>query len=89
MKKTDIALLILIAGLGFLVSWFAVSNIFGDPQDETITIKVTHPITADIVDPDPAIFNENALNPTVEIEIGDDEFWCAVGDIECIMRNSQ
>jgi hypothetical protein len=35
-------------------------------------VKVAEKITTEVVDPDPKIFNKNAINPTVEVIIGGD-----------------
>ncbi|MFZ2125931.1 MAG: hypothetical protein WAV04_00260 [Candidatus Microsaccharimonas sp.] len=70
MKKTDIAMIVLIASVSILVSFFATQAIFGGAESESVKVKTVEKINADIVEPDPAIFNENAINPAVEVQVG-------------------
>lgn len=73
MKKSDIAMIILIASLSMLIAYFAAKAVLGDPKSESVTVKTIEPITSDVSEPDKRVFNENAINPTVEIIIGDTE----------------
>lgn len=70
MKKTDIAMIILIASISVLVSYFVAKAIVGDVQNESVKVKTTDPITTEIVEPDKTVFNKDAINPTVEVIIG-------------------
>lgn len=70
MKKTDIAMIVLIASVSILVSFFATRAVFGGAANENVKVKTVEQINADIVEPDPAIFNENAINPAVEVQVG-------------------
>lgn len=72
MKKSDIAMIILIASTSVLIAYFVAKSIVGDVQNQAVKVKVTDPITKDITAPDPEIFNSNAINPTVEVIIGGD-----------------
>jgi len=69
MKKADIAMIILIASVSVLVAYFVADSIFGDIRDEKTIVKTIDPITAEIVEPSPLIFNTNAINPAVEVQI--------------------
>lgn len=70
MKKSDIAMIIIIASISVLVSYFVASAIFGDVAQESVTVKTAEPITDVVVEPDKTIFNKEAINPTVEVIIG-------------------
>ncbi len=70
MKKTDIAMIVLIASVSILVSFFATRAIFGGAANENVKVKTIEKINADIVQPDPAIFNKDAINPSVEVQVG-------------------
>lgn len=71
MKKTDIALVIFIALVSVLVAYFVAGFIFGGgPGEMSETVKTATPVSDTIVEPDAALFNENALNPTVEVCVG-------------------
>jgi hypothetical protein len=70
MKKSDIAMIILIASISVLVAYFAAKAILGDIQNQSATVKTAEKISTDIVEPDTSVFNSNAINPTVEVIIG-------------------
>jgi len=72
MKKSDIAMIILIASVSVLVAYFAAKAIVGDVQNQSVQVKTTEPITTEVPEPDPTVFNKDAINPTVEVIIGDD-----------------
>jgi len=71
MKKSDIAMIILIASVSVMIAYFVAKAIVGDVQNETVKVKTTDAISTDITQPDPSVFNTNAINPTVEVIIGD------------------
>ena len=66
-------MIILIASISVLVSYFAAKAIVGDVQNESVQVKTTEEISTDVVQPDTAVFNSNAINPTVEVIIGGDK----------------
>jgi len=70
MKRTDVAALIFIASLSVLVAYFIADMVIGKPTSESVKVKTMAPISADIEQPDPSIFNKDAINPTVEVVIG-------------------
>lgn len=72
MKNSEIASIILIASISILVAYFTANSLFGSATDQTATVPVVERMTSDITPPDPTIFSPDAINPTVEIEIGED-----------------
>lgn len=70
MKKSDIAMIILIASVSILVAYFVAKGIFGGSANQAVTVPSATPISANLTQPDPAVFNSNAINPTVEVTIG-------------------
>ncbi|HEX6416139.1 MAG TPA: hypothetical protein VFZ62_01305 [Candidatus Saccharimonadales bacterium] len=72
MKKSDIAMIILIASVSVMVAYFAAKAIVGDVQNQSVQVKTTEEITTEVPEPDPTVFNKDAINPTVEVIIGDD-----------------
>jgi hypothetical protein len=72
MKKSDIAMIILIASISILVAYFVANGIVGDAQSQAVKVKVAEPISASVDKPNAEIFNSNAINPTVEVIIGSD-----------------
>lgn len=73
MKKSDIAMIILIASISVLVSYFVAKAVIGDVQKDSVQVKTTEAISKDVVQPDTSVFNSNAINPTVEVIIGGDK----------------
>lgn len=70
MKRTEVAMIILIASISALVSYFVANAIVGDSQSEAVTVKTADPISDEVPAPDERIFNKDAVNPTVEVYIG-------------------
>jgi hypothetical protein len=70
MKKNDIALIALIVSISLLVSYFVVKAIIGNPKGQQVSAEVVEPISPDITPPSNKIFNRDAINPTVVIQIG-------------------
>ena len=71
MKKSDIAMIVLIASVSMMVAYSVANQLpFLKPPEKGETVKVTEKITADIKDPDAAIFNTNAINPSAQTVIG-------------------
>jgi hypothetical protein len=70
MKKSDIAMVVLIASITMLIAFFSTQALFGGAANETVKVKTVDAIDSSIVDPDPAIFNEDAINPAVEVKVG-------------------
>ena len=69
MKKSDIAMIIFIASFSVIIAFFVARGVFGDVYSGTATVKTIDRIDSSIVDPDPAIFNKNAINPAVQVQI--------------------
>lgn len=70
MKKGDIAILVLIVSLTLVISFLLVKALFGEPQNQAIKVEKAAPISANVTQPDTRIFNKDAINPTVVIQIG-------------------
>lgn len=72
MKNSEIAAIILIAATSVGIAYFVADAVIGKPQNETVKVKTVEAITSSIDEPDEAIFNKDAINPTVEVVIGDE-----------------
>ncbi len=70
MKKTDIAMIVLIASLSIIISFFVTKSILGDGEQKAEAVKTITPITTTVAEPNPAIFNDKAINPAVEVQVG-------------------
>jgi hypothetical protein len=69
MKKTDIAMIILIASVSVLVSYFIAKSVFGDVYSGTAKVQTIDKFGPKVNDPNPDIFNSSAINPAVQVEI--------------------
>ena len=69
MKKTDIAMIILIAAVSIAVSFFVANSVFGSVYDGSATVKTIDEINSTITEPSTDIFNEDAINPSVQVQI--------------------
>lgn len=70
MKNSDIAMIILVASISVVVSYFLGNAILGDPNDRVENISYMNKIDSGIQEPDIETFNAYALNPTVEVYVG-------------------
>jgi hypothetical protein len=71
MKKSDIAMIILIASVSVMISYFVAKALIGDTANDSVTVKTADEISTDVEKPDSSIFNSKAINPTVQVIIGD------------------
>ena len=69
MKKADIAMIILIASVSMMISFFVANSYF--KYSGSATIQTVDKINSDIVEPSTKIFNKDAINPAVPVEIKD------------------
>jgi hypothetical protein len=70
MKKNDIALIVLIVSVSLVVSYFIAKAFVGDPKNQQVSAEIVAPITSTLTPPSNKIFNRDAINPTVVIQIG-------------------
>lgn len=71
MKRKDIALIVVIVVFAGILS-LLISNAFFTPDsNKSLEAEIADPITAEFQQPDPRVFNEDAINPTKLIQIGD------------------
>ena len=62
-------MIILIATVSVLIAFFITNSIFSGTSSEEVKVKSIEKIEAAVTEPDPAIFNKDAINPTVEVQI--------------------
>lgn len=70
MKQSDIFTIIIIASIGMVGAFFASNAILGNPDELMLKHKNISPISTEVVEPDPETFNRDAINPTVEVYVG-------------------
>lgn len=69
MKKADVAMIILIASISVLVSYFVAKSLFGNVYSGSTKVKTIDTISQEIVEPSTDIFNSGAINPAVQVQI--------------------
>jgi hypothetical protein len=69
MKKTDIAMIILIASVSVIIALFVAGSIFPSAYKGSVTVKTIDKIDSEVTPPNTDIFNKNAINPTVQVKI--------------------
>lgn len=70
MKKTDLFAVAVIAVVGTVIASIICNMLLGDPNESSVTFKTIMPISSKLESPDPEIFNADAINPTVEVYVG-------------------
>ena len=71
MKKTDIAMIILIASVSVLVSFAIANNLtFLKPPEKGQKVNVAEKIEATVDEPSQQVFKADAINPTIQTVIG-------------------
>ena len=71
MKKSDIAMIILIASISMIIAYFVVKSIpVFQSTSEPKKVSTFTEIKSNVAEPDQEVFNSNAINPTVEVFIG-------------------
>lgn len=73
MKKKDFTLIIIVMVISAVLSFALSSFIFGDPETDRIEVETTEVLTDDFILPDSAYFNDESINPTQLIRIGQDD----------------
>lgn len=70
MKKKDIISIVAVAVLGVVAAIIAVNSILGDIDDKSATFKSIEVVNNSVGTPDPEVFNPSAINPTVDVYVG-------------------
>lgn len=73
MKQSDIFTIIIIASVGMVGAFFASNALLGNPDDLSLKHKTISQIVTEVVAPDEETFNRAAINPTVEVYVGECE----------------
>ncbi len=66
-------MIVLIASASVLIAYFVARSIFGDVYDGSAKVKTIDRIESSVNQPDPKIFNTDAINPAVPVQIEGDE----------------
>lgn len=69
MKKTDIALIIIIISVSVGLAWAIGSATIGKSNKQPIQVRTIEKFSSEDVQVDESIFHKDAINPTVEANI--------------------
>ncbi len=72
MKQKDIALIIIVVFVGGLFSIIMTKTVFVSSSSKQQTAQKIEPITSEFKEADKAVFNQDSINPTKLIRIGDE-----------------
>lgn len=67
MKKNDIASLVLIVAIAGVIAYFVANALIGQPKNNPVQVEKVTPIQSTFPAPDGRVFNDKAIDPTVEI----------------------
>lgn len=87
MKKTEVAMTLLIASVAMIGAFFLTRALFGSEIEREATVETTEPIiknNASGISISRRVFNEHALNPTVEVYVNGDVDLDRTVDMEAI-----
>ncbi len=71
MKKSDLAMIILIASVSAMIAFLVANQIPAlKPDAKGVKIQTAEKIETDVATPDKNVFNAEAVNPTVQTVIG-------------------
>lgn len=69
MKKNDIALLVIIISISALGAYLVTNALMGNPKEQSAKVQTMDPVLTEIVQPDPNVFYDGAINPAVRVDI--------------------
>ncbi len=72
MKQKDVALIIVIAAISAVVSFFVSNKLFVTPSNRQQQVEVVDAINSSFQTPDKKYFNSNSIDPTGSTQIGTD-----------------
>ncbi len=79
--KTDLATSIITGIVGAVIAYF-ITGLFIGPIEDVTYKTIDTKVNATLINPDPEVFNYRALNPTVEVYVGECDEYNEYG--ECI-----
>lgn len=71
MKSKDIPIIVGVAIVAAIISYLIAGFAFGGKETENLSAPIIQPISSEFAEPDQAFFNNNSINPTKDIEIGE------------------
>ena len=71
MKKSEIALVILVVSVVAFGTYLLVNTFIAQQTLKPAKVEKVDPISQTVQEPSTTIFNKDAINPTVKVKIGD------------------
>lgn len=71
MKQKDIAVIVAVGLVAAIFAMILTQVLFVPKKAQELQVEVVDPISAEFKTPDTTFFNENSINPTQLIQIGD------------------
>lgn len=71
MKQKDIALILVIAVVSGVISFFVSGKIFVTPANRSQKVEVVDKISTDFQQPSEKYFNDQSVNPSQTVEVGE------------------
>lgn len=73
MKRNEVALILLVVGIVVLATYALFNALFGQAALSPVEVRSASEIVSSLdgIEPDPAVFNKDAINPAVDVTIGD------------------
>lgn len=68
MKKSDVVTIILLIVISGIVAYIVAGTVIGKPQNNPVQVEQVTKIDATFPTPDSRIFNDKAIDPTVQIQ---------------------
>lgn len=69
MKKNDLAIIIMIASTSAILTYVVATQFVSKITQQSTTVLTIEKIDSDLVEPDATIFNKEAINPAVQVNI--------------------
>lgn len=69
MKRAELATIVLIASISVMAAYLVTQSIFVGITNESVQIKTVDRIESEFEQPSKDVFNKDAINPTVEVNI--------------------
>jgi len=69
-KRNEIALILVVVGVVVIATYGLFNTLFGQAALNPVQVKQTVVISSDVATPDSAVFNKDAINPAVNVTIG-------------------
>lgn len=69
MKKNDLAIIIMIASTSAILTYVVATQFVSKITQQSTTVLTIEKIDSELVEPDATIFNKEAINPAVQVNI--------------------